>query len=65
MSSRLGRLETLVVERSDLVDDYRFQLEERYTVVDFVSKHAWKSLQARYFLPLSDKNCYWDLFSER
>ena len=62
---RIARLEHLFNARPDLVEDYNSQLEDNITIIDFISKHARKGLRARHLLPLSDKECYWDIFSER
>jgi len=65
LESRVVRLETLARDRQDLVEAYRDHLLVDHTILDSLNRHVVKMLRSWPFFPITDKECYWDLFRER
>ena len=64
-NSRIARLEVLVEQRRDLIDEYKSHVLGDRTMMDVMGSHVVKSIKSRPLLPVSDKECYWNIFRER
>ena len=65
LNSRIKRLEILFEQRKDLVDEYSSHILGDRTMMDVMGSHVVKSIKSRPLLPVSDKECYWNIFRER
>lgn len=65
INSRIKRLEILFEQRKDLIDEYSSHILGDRTMMDVMGSHVIKSIKSRPLLPVSDKECYWNIFKER
>lgn len=63
--ARLRRLETLAIERAEIVEDYLEILEGEFTILNSINRHLVRSIRSFPLLPPSDSECYYNYTSER
>lgn len=65
LESRLSRLESLIIDRRDIVEDYLSLFVEKQPIIGIFNHHIVKSLRSRRLLPSTDILCYFNIFTER
>ena len=62
---RLRRLEVMVEDRKDVVDDYREHLSGEHTVFNSINRHVIKAIRSWYIIPHTDVECFYSFTRER